>query len=316
LVNKEIPLSAIRPSPKHWGRTITPQDVEELADNIDKIGQLHQITVRPAGKSKRMYELLAGERRYHALRRLGRKTARCLVVGVDDDRAGFLSISENLCQKPMTGKEIAEAGKALEEYYIRLFSKADSAQAARDKEDQKQRAQNILKGPPRRSRVKAKTEARKAAAKDLGVSARTLERAAKRMDNLTAAAARMYEIDRISDTQADILATLPAKEQKIELARMLSESAADTRRRITSAKPPRRRGPIDLPPPGRDDSTETMGHMLEEIIKSCTGLKKILEACLSYADGRDIDYDKLRKQPIDRMEACSALLGELVAIIE
>jgi len=312
LVNKEIALSAIRVSPKHWGRAITNKDVEELADNISKIGQLHQIAVRPAGKSKQMFELLSGQRRYEALRKLGRKTARCLVVTAGDDLAGFLSISEGLCQKPMTGAEIASAAKKMEEYYTRLFMKADMAQEARDKEDRSERAKNIMKGPPKGARtpkVKPKAKAKETVAKDLGVSPRTVERATRRAENLTASVARAYQQKLVSDAQADILAGMEPAQQRAQLPQMIEETAADTKTRLAAEKKAQQRAPS-----APQEPTEMMVVLLEGIIKASAELGKQTKACLAFSDSKDIDYGELPS--VEQLEECAHLLEELIALIE
>ncbi len=62
--DKKIKLSQIRLSPRGFKRTANQQRIEELADSIDKVGQLNQLTVRPMGTGGRYFELLAGHRRW------------------------------------------------------------------------------------------------------------------------------------------------------------------------------------------------------------------------------------------------------------
>jgi ParB family chromosome partitioning protein len=68
--------------------------VEELAESIKKIGLLQPIVVRT--NSSENFEIVAGNRRYNACKKLGRKKIACHVVELDDKTAYEVSIIENV----------------------------------------------------------------------------------------------------------------------------------------------------------------------------------------------------------------------------
>jgi ParB family transcriptional regulator, chromosome partitioning protein len=80
-------------SPKYQLRK-TMSNVEELAESIKKFGLLQPIVVRTNNSDN--FEIVAGNRRYNACRRLGRKKIVCHVVELDDKTAYEVSIIENV----------------------------------------------------------------------------------------------------------------------------------------------------------------------------------------------------------------------------
>lgn len=53
-------------------------DLQELANSINKVGLIHPIKVQPAGKGK--FEIIAGHRRYEAMKILGEPFITCDVI--------------------------------------------------------------------------------------------------------------------------------------------------------------------------------------------------------------------------------------------
>ena len=72
----------------------TMNNLEELAESINKIGLLQPIVVRT--NSSENFEIVAGNRRYNACKKLGRKKIACHVVELDDRTAYEVSIIENV----------------------------------------------------------------------------------------------------------------------------------------------------------------------------------------------------------------------------
>lgn len=99
-----IPLSRLRVADCNARKDITLDDsttVADLASDISRHGLLHPLTVRrlsPAARSPaaQEYEIIAGQRRYSALRLLGRTTAQCNVIRCDDLAAEEISLIENV----------------------------------------------------------------------------------------------------------------------------------------------------------------------------------------------------------------------------
>jgi ParB family chromosome partitioning protein len=69
-------------------------NLEELAESIKKIGLLQPIIVRT--NSSDNFEIVAGNRRYNACKKLGRRKIVCHVVELDDKTAFEVSIIENV----------------------------------------------------------------------------------------------------------------------------------------------------------------------------------------------------------------------------
>lgn len=102
-----LPLDQIALRPEFKVRAA--YDVDTLAESIRREGQLAPLLVRPAGSR---WELLAGYRRYHALRKIGRKNASVTVLRVDDREAALVALAENRERKDLNPIEEARALKA------------------------------------------------------------------------------------------------------------------------------------------------------------------------------------------------------------
>lgn len=112
---QDIPIGAVRPSPMNPRKTITDEGLQELAENIRVNGLIQPVTVRPAeikinrDGSPCDYEIVCGERRYRAVKRLGWKTIPCIVREMTDEQALDAMITENLQRKDVDPMEEAAA---------------------------------------------------------------------------------------------------------------------------------------------------------------------------------------------------------------
>ncbi len=83
----ELPLASISPNRFQPRDHFDEEALSQLADSIREVGVLQPVLVRPAGEGQ--YELIAGERRWRAARRVGLQTIPALVRETDDAcRAG------------------------------------------------------------------------------------------------------------------------------------------------------------------------------------------------------------------------------------
>ena len=91
---REIAIASIGPNPYQPRREFDEDQLRELADSIAASGLLQPIVVRsrPDGR----YELIAGERRYRAIQRLGWQKVPAVVKDVDDQALLTLALIENL----------------------------------------------------------------------------------------------------------------------------------------------------------------------------------------------------------------------------
>lgn len=105
-VIRRVPLSAVAPSREQPRRRFQEESIASLAESIERDGLLSPPMVRPCPGG---YELIAGERRLRALKRLGAVTVDALVVEASDSEAAVLSLVENLQREELHYLDEAEA---------------------------------------------------------------------------------------------------------------------------------------------------------------------------------------------------------------
>lgn len=94
---------------------INSNDVQELTDSIKKIGLLVPIVVRTSISGR--FEVIAGNRRFKACKRLGWKKIPCCIVELDDKAAFEASIVENVQRHTLN---IIEESLAFRKYVTEL----------------------------------------------------------------------------------------------------------------------------------------------------------------------------------------------------
>jgi ParB family chromosome partitioning protein len=87
---KDIETTLIEPSPYQSRRMFDTKSISELAESIKTDGLINPITVRPKNGG---YELLAGERRWIAVKELGWETIKATVRENIDDRGSGGTLS-------------------------------------------------------------------------------------------------------------------------------------------------------------------------------------------------------------------------------
>lgn len=90
---KEIGLEKIDEPHGRIRFSISPEKVQELADNISEVGLLQAIVVREIDGR---YEIIAGHRRYLAFVKLGKSKIPCTVRVMSDTQCAVARASENL----------------------------------------------------------------------------------------------------------------------------------------------------------------------------------------------------------------------------
>lgn len=90
---KEIAVTSIRPNPFQPRTQLDEPALAELTASIEASGLLQPIVVRPRNGA---YELIAGERRWRAVQRLGWRTVPAVVKDADDQTLLTLALIENL----------------------------------------------------------------------------------------------------------------------------------------------------------------------------------------------------------------------------
>ena len=107
---KEIPLDDLVVGQGQARKTNVGREVNELADNIRKIGQLHPIVVCESTVSPGKFEILTGQRRYLACKELGKTHIWATVLDrpVDLEEAKVISFSENLIKTDLPKADVID----------------------------------------------------------------------------------------------------------------------------------------------------------------------------------------------------------------
>ena len=107
---EELPVAAIHPNRYQPRDYFDEEALGSLADSIREVGVLQPVLVRPVGDE---YELIAGERRWRAARRVGLQTIPALVRETDDATALEHALVENLHRDDLNPLEEAAAYQQL-----------------------------------------------------------------------------------------------------------------------------------------------------------------------------------------------------------
>ena len=107
---QEIPISAIRPNPQQPREHFDEESLAALAESIREVGVLQPVLVRAGGDG---YELIAGERRWRAARRIGLQTIPAIVRVADDAAMLQQAIVENVQREELNPLEEAAAYQQL-----------------------------------------------------------------------------------------------------------------------------------------------------------------------------------------------------------
>ena len=105
---QRLKVSAIRPNPRQPRRAFSKSELDELAQSIQQNGFLQPLLVRPAPGQPDTYELVAGERRLRAVRKLGWTDVPAITREVPDDDLLVLALVENLQREALNPMEEAE----------------------------------------------------------------------------------------------------------------------------------------------------------------------------------------------------------------
>ncbi|MFQ6087750.1 MAG: ParB/RepB/Spo0J family partition protein [Candidatus Methanofastidiosia archaeon] len=102
----EIPLSKIdlKDTQFKFRFDMGEREIEELAKSIKEGMLINPIVVR---RKNGMYQILSGFRRFEAVKRIGMKKIKAILVDVSDDEAYRINFDENLKRKNLSHLEIA-----------------------------------------------------------------------------------------------------------------------------------------------------------------------------------------------------------------
>lgn len=107
-----IPINKIDPNPRQARSELG--NIKELMASIKSKGILEPILVKP---KEGRYEIIAGERRYIAAKKIELKELPCIEMDVEDNEAIELALIENLQRKDLDVFEEADGLKSLSDNY-------------------------------------------------------------------------------------------------------------------------------------------------------------------------------------------------------
>lgn len=113
---RTIPVARITSNPYQPRREFAPEQLAELEASIRENGLLQPLVVRPAGPAApegAHWELVAGERRWRVVRRLGWTEVPVVVKEVDDRTLLVLAVVENVQRAELSPLEEAAAYRQL-----------------------------------------------------------------------------------------------------------------------------------------------------------------------------------------------------------
>ncbi|MEZ7172457.1 nucleoid occlusion protein [Sporosarcina sp. OR05] len=110
----QVDIELIKPN-KYQPRTIfSDEKIEELARTIHTHGVIQPIVIR---KAEEGYEIIAGERRFRAMKKLGWKEVPAIIRNLDDKETASIALIENLQREELTAIEEAYAYEKLLELH-------------------------------------------------------------------------------------------------------------------------------------------------------------------------------------------------------
>lgn len=109
-----IDINDIKPNSNQPRKTFDEEKLEELAASIAEHGLIQPVVLRKAGKG---YEIVAGERRWRAARKVGIKELPCIVKELTDEENMLLAIIENMQREDLNPIEEAEGIKQMIDTY-------------------------------------------------------------------------------------------------------------------------------------------------------------------------------------------------------
>ncbi len=107
---REIPIASIKPNKYQPRSHFDEEDLSALVGSIREVGVLQPVLVRPEGDG---YELIAGERRWRAAKRVGLQTIPALIRVANDSAALEQALVENLHRANLNPLEEAAAYQQL-----------------------------------------------------------------------------------------------------------------------------------------------------------------------------------------------------------
>ena len=262
---RRLPVSSIIPNPFQPRREFAEEELEDLSSSIRENGLLQPIVVRPAGEGRTGWELVAGERRWRAITRLGWPDVPAIVREVDDRTLLVLALVENIQRAELSALEEALA-------YQQLASEFSLSQ------------QQIAD----------------AVGRDRSTVANTL-----RLLNLPASVRRLLQEGRLSAGHARALLSLPDERRMAEMGRRAAEEGWRVRdveaacKKASAGAPEPKKTRIPARPAGERRLEEELQRALETqaTIRRGRGMTGTIEIPFYNAEDFERLFELLTGQP-------------------
>ena len=108
---QEVLIDSIDANPYQTRRRINEAALEELAESIRASGVVQPVVLRPGQNGR--FQLVAGERRWHASKRAGKTTIPAVIRQISNEQAMEITIIENLQREDLNPIEQAKAFERL-----------------------------------------------------------------------------------------------------------------------------------------------------------------------------------------------------------
>lgn len=109
-----IDINDIKPNSNQPRKTFDEDKLAELAASIEEHGLIQPVVLRKAEKG---YEIVAGERRWRAARKIGVKEIPCIIKELSDEENMLLAIIENMQREDLNPIEEAEGIRQMIDTY-------------------------------------------------------------------------------------------------------------------------------------------------------------------------------------------------------
>lgn len=111
----DMDMALVVPTQAQPRQLFNDDTIKELAESIEKNGLLQPIVLRPMASGK--YQIIAGERRYRAFKKLDRKVIPAIVRDYKDEEVDKLQLVENVQREDLNPYDEAIAYLKLKEKY-------------------------------------------------------------------------------------------------------------------------------------------------------------------------------------------------------
>ena len=105
-----VKITKVEPNREQPRKNFDDEKLEELAASIERHGVIQPVVLRKLGIG---YELVAGERRLRAEKRIGMREVPCVTVFADSEESAHMAIVENIQRENLNMFEQAEAMSSL-----------------------------------------------------------------------------------------------------------------------------------------------------------------------------------------------------------